>query len=60
MDDDPDVQNVCSKEEKKFTGMRTVSNFNFFPIHKWVVEQLKKKVLYLFSNYDEVDDPADQ
>ena len=59
MDDDPDVQNVCSRV-KKFTGMRTVSNFIFFPIHEWVVEQLKKKVLYLFSNYDEVDDPADQ
>ena len=31
-------------------------------MHKWVVEQLekKKKVLYLFSNYDEVDGPADQ
>ena len=40
--------------------MRTVSNFNFVPIHKWVVEQLKKKVLYLFFNYDEVDGPADQ
>ena len=29
-------------------------------MHKWVVEQLKKKVLYLFSNYHEVDDPADE
>jgi len=30
-------------------------------MHKWVVEQLKKKKdLYLFSNFDEVDGPADQ
>jgi len=34
-------------------------------MHKWAVEQLKKiiikkKVLYLFSIYDEVDGPTDQ
>ena len=29
-------------------------------MHKWVIEQFEKKVLYLFSNYDEVDAPAEQ
>ena len=39
--------------------MRTVSNF-MFSNTRVGVRTVKKKVLYLFSNSDEVDDPADQ
>ena len=39
---DHDIQKVCPRVIKIYWDC-TVSNFNFFPMHKWVVEQLKEK-----------------